>query len=410
MTSTAATKHSGRTLPSGNRVNAQKGTTMARTRYQKGSLKLLGPQGRQYWQGRFRESYSVEGRRPDRKVIVGWLSEFPTKKLAQRELDRRFLNAVNDAHAPTTAVTFKAAVQWWEQNILSQYKPSSQSSMKSEVKHLQAYFGEMLLSGITGAHLQEFVASLDVSPKYAKNLLADFKVIWNSALSRGLVTHQPSLAVRLPKVHAVQAPAFTADEARQIIEAAEEPYRTMYWLAASLGPRGGEICGLRVRSLDFLNHQVQVSESVWNGKAQSPKTGNGIRTLCMSPELGAHLMEFVRGKNPDDLLFSKNGKPYRQDGVQRYHLKPLLKRMRIACTVGVEGGKEVVTVKPDYGLHAFRHLNATMLDRVGATAAVRRGRLGHGNLSTTMNYTHIHSSDDQKAALDVEALIMGRVQ
>jgi integrase len=43
---------------------------------------------------------------------------------------------------------------------------------------------------------------------------------------------------------------FKQDEVIRILRNADEPYRTFYWLAAELGLRAGEICGLHLEDLD----------------------------------------------------------------------------------------------------------------------------------------------------------------
>ena len=48
----------------------------------------------------------------------------------------------------------------------------------------------------------------------------------------------------------------------------------------------------------------------------------------------------------------------------------------------------------DGALHAFRHGNATALDRLNAPMKVRQERLGHVESKTTMGYTHLVSEDD----------------
>ncbi len=57
----------------------------------------------------------------------------------------------------------------------------------------------------------------------------------------------------------------------RILANAEEPYRTFYWLAAELGLRAGEICGLRLEDLDLEVGLVHVRQSAWRGNYKSPR-------------------------------------------------------------------------------------------------------------------------------------------
>jgi hypothetical protein len=53
------------------------------------------------------------------------------------------------------------------------------------------------------------------------------------------------------------------------------------------------------------------------------------------------------------------------------------------------------------GLHAFRHCDASELDRMGAPIKLRQDRLGHSDAETTFGYTHAHSEDHRRVAAEL---------
>lgn len=70
-------------------------------------------------------------------------------------------------------------------------------------------------------------------------------------------------------------------------------------------------------------------------------------------------------------------------GAERGDLQPLLQKLEIRRC----------------GLHAFRHANGTLMDRLGVPLKVRQQRLGHSDPRLTMNtYTHMASADDERIA------------
>ena len=77
---------------------------MARRRYQKGQLWLEGDT----WQGRWREDVLVHGSRKRVRVEqgIGTRKEYPTKRLAQRGLDKRIehVNAIRPKPTASFAV------------------------------------------------------------------------------------------------------------------------------------------------------------------------------------------------------------------------------------------------------------------------------------------------------------------
>jgi len=58
----------------------------------------------------------------------------------------------------------------------------------------------------------------------------------------------------------------------KILVAAEEPYRTVYWLAVETGMRCGELCALRIEDVNLEAGTIRVSRAVMAGQLQSPKS------------------------------------------------------------------------------------------------------------------------------------------
>src|SRR5450432_2007521 len=179
---------------------------------------------------------------------------------------------------------------------------------------------------------------------------------------------------------------FTKEEATRILVSADEPYRTFYWLAAELGLRAGEICGLRLEDINLEVGLIRVRQSAWRGKLQEPKTSNSTRALAISPTLAEHLRRFIETWRPKakNLLFSsRNGTPLDQNPLVKRKLRPLLERLNIQRC----------------GLHAFRHFAASMMDRLNTPLKLRQQRLGHSDAEMTLGvYSHVAKEDDIRVA------------
>lgn len=208
-----------------------------------------------------------------RSQVLGTLRKIPTEKLALRELaaclDRAAVNRTD--YRPRQTLTFSEFAARWESKVVGvvgQLKPSTQANFRSHLrKHLTPFFGEMHLREIQTEAIQQFIATLRVSPKTAKNIIATLRVMWGSARAWGYVDHDPFADVKLPKQKSSQRRlSFTLEEVQRILAAAEEPYRTFYWLAAETGMRAGELCALRVEDLDLEQGQVSVDQSAWHGR------------------------------------------------------------------------------------------------------------------------------------------------
>ena len=91
------------------------------------------------------------------------------------------------------------------------------------------------------------------------------------------------------------------------------------------------------------------------------------------------------------LLFAtRNGTPWDANLLVKRKLYPLLD------SLDIERG----------GLHAFRHTNSTLMDRLGVPLKVRQQRLGHSDPSLTLGvYTHVASEDDLRFAEQLDVIL-----
>jgi len=144
---------------------------------------------------------------------------------------------------------------------------------------------------------------------------------------------------------------------------------------------------------DFERGLVRIGQSVWRGKFQSPKSENAVRCFALSPRLLGHIAEHIKRLRPNKLglLFAtRNGTPWDANLLVKRKLYPLLD------SLGIERG----------GLHAFRHTNSTLMDRLGVPLKVRQQRLGHSDPSLTLGvYTHVESEDDVRFAEQLDGIL-----
>jgi integrase len=360
---------------------AERGLLLARRRFQRGTLDLQGKRSPK-WVAQWREDElrpgMVKPYRVHRKRIIGTRSEFPTRRLAQRELERVLAEVNNPQYRPAVSITFAEFAEQWKTKVLPQMKPSTQSTTRSQLKNQLAYFDGLNLRDIQPAVVQTFVTACTGSPKTIRNAVMTLRSMWSTAKAWGYVTHDPFDGLRLPLLEKQEQPYFTAKQMRRIIRRAEEPYQTLYWLAAETGLRAGELAGLQWR--DVKNGHIEVRRSIWGSKAQSPKTTNGVRTFAISGELQTRLESKRR---PEGYIFAtRNNTSWNMNDVQKRNLVPLLKKLAMKKA----------------GFHSFRHGNETVMDGLQTPVALRLNRLGHGDTRMMMTYSHVIGADDRQLA------------
>jgi hypothetical protein len=104
-------------LGAANGITGQRRDSLARKRYQKGSLTLTKNSRGKFWVAQWREDEIRQGqyRRVHCKQIIGSLKEFPTERLAQRELDRRLAEVNSPTYRAKPAANFDDfAIGWSE--------------------------------------------------------------------------------------------------------------------------------------------------------------------------------------------------------------------------------------------------------------------------------------------------------
>src|SRR5438067_12000316 len=241
-------------LDQGQWVNGPKEVSMARRRYQKGSLvPKTGFPRNGLWIGRWREDViRSDGSiaRPYKWEVLGTVGDYPTRKLVLRALEARLSTINSPTYRARPTALFSDFSKRWEATVLCQHKPSTQSPIRSQLrKWLLPALGTCALKDLDGQAIQAFISRCNANPKTVRNLVATLRMMWNSARAWGYVGHDPFEGLVLPKKGLVHTFALSLQEIRKVIASASEPYRTFYMILAETGIRGGEICGLRLDDL-----------------------------------------------------------------------------------------------------------------------------------------------------------------
>jgi integrase len=363
---------------------------MARRRYQKGTLILRGKE-QQTWIGRWLEDEIREDGtlyRRHRSEVLGIKGEregqIPTKKLALRKLEERLASVNSTLYRPKHVITFREMTERYKAEVLPLHKPATVNSTTGNLKILVEYFGNQALSDIGIGQLQRWIALQKCAPKTTRNRLTVFRMVWRYAKACQFVGPLDFEALILPERGLVYKPCFTSEQAKSIIQAAKEPLRTMLWVVAETGMRGGELCGLCVEDLNLADRTISVRRSAYHGKLQTPKTSTAVRNFVISAELAERLQRFLNGRKTGVLFTTRRGTAFDNGTLVTHYLKPIL------GALGLD--------KKGVGLHAFRHCNASILDALGTPMKVRMERLGHADRETTFGYTHAASEDHRRVA------------
>jgi len=219
----------------------------------------------------------------------------------------------------------------------------------------------------------------------------------------------PAKRVRPPHCEKQEAQYLDEVQAAHLIDLLNaEPiqYRTMVLLLLYTGMRRGELCGLEWKDIDLKNRTLSVRRTSQytpeNGVfVKGTKTASSVRTIklpgiavCLLREYRAWQIEqrFAAGDqwvDSDRIYTSWSGEPAHPDSLTAWFEK-FIKR----------------TDLPPIHIHSLRHTNATLLIAGGEDIRTVSRRLGHAQVTTTVNtYTHAIQSADAKAAETLENIL-----
>jgi integrase len=229
----------------------------------------------------------------------------------------------------------------------------------------------------------------------------------NYALKWGLLGHNPAQAVTRPRFKRPEVKTLSDSQVRVLLSASKVTRNeALFWLAVTTGMRQGEILGLKWSDLDWRTKRLQIQRQLQRLKNEGmtfsePKSAAGKRSIMLSSTTVEKLRDHldhqqqerqIAGPNwqENDLIFpSIIGTPLDHRNLFR-DFKELLNN----------------TGLPNIRFHDLRHTAATLMLLQGIHPKVVQERLGHSDISLTLNtYSHVLPSMQEEAAEKMDELL-----
>ena len=375
---------------------------MARRGFQQGSLFQRGTR-RKVWVARWWEDViQTDGTlgRLRRSEVIGTVAEFPTRRLATQALSQR-LGSINSGKArPQSIRTFGTFVKEdWTPVVLPTLKYATQKYYRYMLSvHLIPAFGHRQLRELTREELQSFLSRKlrgGLSWETVHHFKCGLSKILGAAEEWGYIAENVAQKTKLPRRQLeTERVVLTPRQLRDLAAALDEPARSITLLLALTGLRVGELLALRWGNIDLKARLLRVSETVYDGHFDKPKTKRSTRTIPIGPgtaEILAAIGPFA--VDAKALVFAtREGLPLDRWNLLRKHLKPAAKKLGI----------------PSVTWHLLRHGHATMLDSVGTPLGTMQSLLGHCTPDITREiYLHAIPEEQRRAVESVERLVFG---
>lgn len=330
--------------------------------------------------GKYRLRYMYKGERHSKTIPKCSVSALEREKA-------KFIVEVENKDNPT-CIMFDVFVAKW----LNEYAENkcAEKTIQSYNQYLNTYilpfFKGYKLADINGYELTRFFNTLThLSNNSIKRYKALLSVIFNTAVKWEYLDYNPIVKIDLPrgKETNVKASFLTSQEIEQLINCLHTvniKYQVIILLALKCGLRRSEILGISWSDIDFENKTISIKQAVTHTKrsgtkVRDTKNSSSKRTIYVAEDL---LEKIKLLPHKDELIFGLLD----PDAVSRY-FKKFIKRNNL---------KKI-------RFHDLRHTHATILIANNINIKTVSSRLGHSQVSTTLNiYTHSLSEEDKKAS------------
>ena len=341
-------------------------------------------------------------------------------KIKAREAVNAFAANGYSVKEKPTITTYRELVALWWESYKNTIKPNSQQSMEGIVRlHILPVFGDYKLDKLTTPIIQQQVNKwADKANKGEKGAYANYSFLNNinrRILQYGVtmqaIQHNPARDVIIPrkqqnKEHKVKF--FSNQELKQFLDYLDNldlsSYENffdyvLYKTLLASGCRIGEALALEWSDIDLKKGIISISKTLNRyQETNTPKSKAGLREVDIDTATVTLLKEYKKRQQIQAWQLGRSESIVFTPFTTKYAYACLL-RKRLQSHFKAAG-------VPDISFHGFRHTHATIMLYAGIEAKDLQYRLGHSNISMTLNtYVHATKEGAKKAVSIFEAAI-----
>lgn len=327
--------------------------------------------------------------RSDRQRLIDFALEIltsDTPRVHRSGLD----TVVIGGRIPTGSVCLPAAISptfrefvktRFEPGIMAPLKKTGRASYEYSLRcHILPVLGNFRLSEITCEMIQDGIIQNMLDRGYAVFMAKEARRVAHTVFNHALRVKSfngvpPTLGTRFPQASRKRTFALSMPQARAVIQAFENPFRTMALLSITASMSRAELCALRWKRVNCSSEPLLCdgemippkSAAVWEtfhrGVFGTPRTEQRRRCVTL-PEAVASALERLRSTAPfsgaDDIVFStRTGKPFLPS-----YLHVMIKRVGIGLDL------------PWLSWSCLRHTYAVLAEQLGVTLSDRQAQMG----------------------------------
>jgi integrase len=344
-------------------------------------------------------------------------AQYHTRKEANKALRDTLHARERGDYTPPDDLTVSDWMARWQTALGSEeLAPGTLAAYKLDASRIVARIGSIPLQKLTrndvavlGARLASDTSKRTgrpLSPATRRATLITLQHALEDAVGSGLLAANPATGAKRPKVRRAEMHTWTGTELSTFLRATRSDRLGSLWhLLALTGLRRGEALALKWSDVDFDHGRLAVQrQRVMKGSEveERPQTKTG-KSRPIS--IDAATVDVLRRQSAQQLdeaaewdeAWVGDGHIFGHENGEPWNPNRITKLFDMAVrTVDV----------PRIRLHDLRHTWATLALRAGVHPKVVQERLGHANISITMDtYSHVLPDMQEAAAELVAALV-----
>ncbi|KRU36853.1 tyrosine-type recombinase/integrase [Clostridium sporogenes] len=340
-----------------------------------------------------------------------------TEKEALKKLNEEIFK-YNTGYVEPNKITANQYLNDWIENYIKEEKKINTYYRYKEIfnNNLKSNLNNLSLQDIKPIHITNLL-SKERKKKLSNTTLQIIYGVLNSALNRAvklqMINDNPCKFVDRPKRKKFKPSVLTLEEINGIFQSLDTENYNDYIISLALnivlelGLRRGELGGLEWNDIDFENHCINIKNNLiytnCEVKLTTTKTEDSERTLYISDKIIKLLKAHKKIQAENKLKYG----PHYEDNVfnsKKYNFVMTWENGKYVHPNYYTSKFKKITNKLNLNknvrFHDLRHTNATLLLKQGVDFKIIQSRLGHSDISTTLNiYSHV-SIDMQKSATE----------
>lgn len=303
-------------------------------------------------------------------------------------------------------------VSEWSEKWLKVYKANATQTQKdhyaAKLKHdILPTVGGMQIRDVRASDLQEILNSY-AGGKFdtVRKIKNAMKQLFEDAEIEGVIERSPAARLELPELTEEHRRPLTNIERAVVYEVAKTHKCGPYVLTMLFcGLRRGECIALTVADVDLENKRIRVNKSLSLrknvGNEKGTKSKAGVREVPIPDILFPVLSEYCSGKNPFNILFTKEDGKHATKQTCTWWWKSFKRQCHI--TAGAELYRNQVRLETspfsdDVTPHFLRHTYATDLYAADVDEKAQKYFLGHSSSDVTDIYRKMNDAAFLRAA------------